>query len=696
MFERRLKLLLIILLLPATLLVLRLVQLQVLRAETYRDDARRMLLQPVRFYPCLRGSITDHQGRRLAYDAESWDLCVHYGILDKDRDYIRALAFSRLENRSASRSRGNIDREVERLRDQIELSWQAVTELTGVSRSELDKVRERTIRRVKQIRENVSNDRGIETVVLEERMLHPVVKGLDQSAQVEARMRLADYAWIDVVANRTRKYAGGEAVGHFLGLLHEVDARQVADEADLDKLTRYRAGDTFGFCGVEKLAEDKGQVRGRRGHDQEDAEGSAVTSPVNGKDFRLTIDLPLQQTLYGQLASAVRRYPFSTGGAAVVLDVPSRHVLAMVSYPSFDPGVTWQGRLLLAQDQLGQPTSCRAIAAGCLGRCPQPGSTVKPMVLAAALTDRKLAPNEEIVCRGHLFPDVPNEWKCTRKWGHDSIGAVYSIQHSCNVFYYELGQRIGVQRLAHWMSQFGLGRPTGIGLAEERPGNLPIDGGTGNARHMGIGQWQVEVTPLQAANMVATIASGQFRPVTIWADDPDPRPAKRIDIPEQYWGIVREGMYEVVNKPGGTAYETGRLTDAGDYVLLGKTGSAEPPPQVSLYTCRFPDGREEVIEARNQRELFARYQANDRPVVLAQEPAAKYPTHGWFVGYLAPKDRYLQPANHDHLSIAIAVLIEYAGHGGEVAAPVARDMLGELLDRHEGHAATGPLTEASR
>ena len=119
-------------------------------------------------------------------------------------------------------------------------------------------------------------------------------------------------------------------------------------------------------------------------------------------------------------------------------------------------------------------------------------------------------------------------------------------------------------------------------------------------------------------------------------------------------------------------------------------------PTSRIDTCRFPDGREEVIEARNQRELFARYQANDRPVVLAQEPAAKYPTHGWFVGYLAPKDRYLQPANHDHLSIAIAVLIEYAGHGGEVAAPVARDMLGELLDRHEGHAATGPLTEASR
>jgi len=685
-FERRLKLLLIILAVPTALLILRLAELQVVRAARCQADAQRMLITPVRFFPGLRGRITDRQGRTLARDAESWDICVHYRVLASDQDYLSALAGSGSDAQDARR----------RLDDEIAASWHAIAELTNTPLEELARVRDRIVARVQRIKAIVSERRGIETVVQEERMAHPVIKGLGQDQQVEARLRLTDYPWAEVVPSHIRLYAGGKAVGHFLGLLHEVDQNDLNNDPNVDdELARYLPGDVIGFCGVEALAEQR--LRGRRGREQEDIEGRAVRPPVapqNGKDLRLTIDLPLQQALYDRLAAAVRRYPLSTGGAAVVLDVPSRQVLAMVSYPSFDPNVPWQGRLLLARDLLGRPTMFRAIGQG---RCYPPGSIVKPMILAGALTDGKVGPTETITCHGCLFPEYPDRWRCAAKWGHGPVDPVFSIQHSCNVFYYVMAGRMRVPRLAYWMSQFGLGRLTGTGLQEERPANLPTRGGMGggDARNMAIGQWKLEVTPMQVANMAATIASGGYRPVTIRVDGPEPRPAIRLPVPDEYWRIVRRGMYQVVNEDGGTAFPHACLTDTGDYVLLGKTGSAEPPPQESLYTCRFPDGRTETLRARNLRELLARYPGHLKPEITSQTPAAEYPTHAWFVGYLTSRQRCEASVSGSDFSIAIAVVIEYAGHGGQVAGPVAREMVYSVM-RHRGAGRPEPIAEAMR
>jgi len=674
MFERRLKLLLIVLAVPTVSVILRLVQLQVVRATAYQTGARQMLIKPVRFFPCLRGNITDRRGRPLAHDTESWNICVHYGILAKDKDYLHALAGGPSREQVAPERQRQLERK-------IEASWHAIADLTDTPLERLMQVRDRTVRDVQRIREIVSRRRGIDTTVLEERMVHPVVKGLSRDGQVEARLRLADYPWVEVVASHTRRYAGGEAVGPFLGLLREVDPDDLDNDPNGDdELARYRPGERRGLGGVEALAEQ--WLRGRRGREQKDIEGRLISPPVkhrNGKDFRLTIDLPLQQTLYEQLAAAVRRYPLSTGGCAVVLDVPSRHVLAMVSYPSFDPNVPWTGRQLLARDQLGQPTKFRAVGEG---RCYPPGSLVKPMILAAALTDGKLSPTETITCQGRLLPDVPDKWRCSATWGHGTVDPVYSIQHSCNVFYYVVGERIGVPGLARWMSRFGFGRLTGTGLPEERRGNLPTRGGVGDARNMSIGQWRLEATPMQVVNMMATIASGVYRPVTIWADDARPRPATRLPVRDEYWRIVRRGLYQVVNEPGGTAFGRATLTNVGDYVLSGKTGSAEPPPQESLYTCHFSGGRFEVIRAPNRRELLARYPADRKPEITHQEPAAEYPTHAWFTGYLTSRQHDEAPAAGSGLSVAIAVVIEYAGHGGEVAGPVARDMIYSILNRN--------------
>ena len=177
-------------------------------------------------------------------------------------------------------------------------------------------------------------------------------------------------------------------------------------------------------------------------------------------------------------------------------------------------------------------------------------------------------------------------------------------------------------------------------------------------------------------------------------DDPQVQSASLPGVPEPSWRIVRRGLYKCVNEPGGTAFKHARLADESGYCLLGKTGSAEPPPQESLYTCRFPDGRVEAIKAVSQRALLSRYSDDQKPQITHQRPAAEYPTHGWFVGYVAPHDRVEEPVTCGKVSVAVAVVIEYAGHGGEVASPVARDMVRSVLNRYHGVSDPSSVSEA--
>ncbi len=234
------------------------------------------------------------------------------------------------------------------------------------------------------------------------------------------------------------------------------------------------------------------------------------------------------------------------------------------------------------------------------------------------------------------------------------------------------------------------------------PGRLPPpgDNSKGTARYLGIGQGAFDVTPLQAANMAATIAAGEYRPVTLELDDPDPQPAVQLPVRQEVWRIIREGMYEAVNRQGGTAFgdARGTLSDPR-YVLLGKTGSAEVPSGriiERLYVCHLPDGRVQEIAAPDANTARAKADCpprdrNQVKIVPADRAIRRYPpdppepyTHAWFVGYLAPQGRYLASLSDEQGCVAVAVVIEYSGHGGDVAAPVARDMLRSFLLRNRG------------
>jgi penicillin-binding protein 2 len=311
-----------------------------------------------------------------------------------------------------------------------------------------------------------------------------------------------------------------------------------------------------------------------------------------------------------------------------------------------------------------------------------PGSIVKPMILAAALADGKVSPGEHITCAGRLFSESPG-FGCTGT--HGSIDPILAIKQSCNVFFYKTGERMGVSRLNEWLRQFGLGEPAGTGLPGEMRGNLPRIQTAGEARFLGIGQGGIDVTPAQAVNMIATVATGIYRPLALQAQAPDTEPQRRLPIPEQHWRLVREGMYEAVNTPRGTAYASqDPLKDAGEYVLLGKTGSSEPPRRTieSLFTCHFPDGEVREIAGRSPQEIRSKHpeaRITGRRWHRRWPDVDPLPTHAWFVGYLAPRDRYQHPITEEHGGVAIAVVIEYSGHGGAVAAPVAKQMMQSWL-----------------
>jgi penicillin-binding protein 2 len=437
-------------------------------------------------------------------------------------------------------------------------------------------------------------------------------------------------------------------------------------------------------------------MRGRRGRVHKDADGQALAppvEPVDGRTFRLTLDARLQKAFYARLAKAVEATEYQTGACAVLIHAPTRQVLAMVDYPSIDPAASLTARGEAAADLRRRPLLARAIRAYY-----PPGSVVKPLLLLAALAEGVVQPDTHFTCYGHLFPDLPDAWRCTGR--HGTIGPVFAIQHSCNVYFYNVGERMGGDRIRGWFERFGFGRLSGTNLVGELPGRLPEHRTKGQARNSAIGQ-AFDVTPIQIANMTATLATGRYQPVRLWLDDPEVPEAVPLPAPRAAWHLVREGMYEVVNRAGGTAYGQERaMLEGRDHVLLGKTGSAEVVQGRTVawkFYCHLPDGRVQEIIAPDRESALAKAdcppEQRRQITITGRRSYHRYPpdtqdpyTHAWFTGYLAPRQGYLRDVRDDPRAVAIAVVIEYAGHGGDVAAPVARDMLQIFLDEQGGPA----------
>lgn len=427
-----------------------------------------------------------------------------------------------------------------------------------------------------------------------------------------------------------RYYPKGEFLAHVLGYTGEIT------DQELEKLSDqgYRAGDIIGKTGIEKVFD--AQLRGEPGRQQieVDARGKpmrilASVPPVPGKDLTLTIDANLQQVAESQLKGF--------RGSVVALDPNNGEVLALASAPSFDPN-WFAGRISPAlwkqlSDANERPMQNRAISS----KYP-PGSIFKIVTHAAAMEEGFANWHSRYNSTGvfYLGSRVFRDWK---KGGFGNVDFKRALVMSIDTVYYELGLKMGADRMARYARALGLGRPTGILLPHETSGLIPdpqwkkerakrinsreVRWYPGESVNMSIGQGYVQVSPIQAAVMIAAIGNNGHvlrpklvRPAAEMEKD-DPLPKDEGVHPTQWkpetWKMLHQALAETVSQ--GTA---GAARIPG-FPAAGKTGSAQ---------------------AANGEKLK---------------------THGWFACY-APIDRP---------RIAIAVLKETAGHGGSVAAPVA-------------------------
>lgn len=638
MYKRRMKVFMALVAVVSVAMAARLTDLQIVRGRSYRRQYEEMLRNTERL-PALRGRILDRNGFILAMNEPCYDLCLDYRFITRDARWIKA------RQREMARARGVPFEQAKPLYDRrAEKTWSAVRTAALEMRTRKLKVKRlseeqvkgaledlkgaliKIIRRVQRIR------RGVGTDVREQRDVHPVVPGLDEAAAAMIRTKLEDTVGTVVRPSSDRRYPYGPAACHIIGFMapvtaddlrrHNIPSREASWFVRNER--NYLAGDRIGRSGVEKMCERR--LRGNRGFRIRQSGKEAHVTPAHpGGDVHLTLDVRLQKDITGLMGGR--------NGCAVVLSVPGREVLAMVSIPTYDLNSYRRDYSRLVADGLNLPLLHRAVA-----RRYAPGSTMKPLAALAGLGSGLLTAGTTYHCSGRLFANVAG-FRCWKTGGHGDLALVEAIKRSCNVYFYNVGQGMGVEMMGEWYRMFGFADKPGTGLPEERAGKVPVSGTPGIARMLAIGQGPVAATPLHVANVMATIAAGgRFRSPVI-ALEGGPRPVRRsLQVSSSQVDVVRRGMHKVVSEPGGTAYKYFNMNPP-PVECCGKTGTAEMPPHTADLNG---NGRIDPGE------------------MLAGDMA-------WCVGF-AP---YRDP------KVAFAVVVEYviSGGGASNAGPIARDIV---------------------
>jgi penicillin-binding protein 2 len=472
-------------------------------------------------------------------------------------------------------------------------------------------------------------------------------RDVDWSTVVAVETHQLDLPGVTLRARPRRNYADGRAGAHVLGYLGEIGPNQLQTL----KEHGYMLGDEIGHYGLERQWENV--LRGQSGGQQVevDALGRRVRvlyelADVPGYTVHLTLQRHLQQAAFEALDGKE--------GTIVVLDVHSGAVLAMVSTPAFDPNLFARGikadewRALI-KDRL-RPLSNRATQ----GQYP-PGSTFKIVMAIAGLEEGLIQPEATIFDPGSYA--VGNrafrDWK---KEGHGSVDLHKAIVQSCDVYFYQAGQRIGIDRIAKHARAFGLGEKTGIALDDEKGGLVPDSEWKrkryrqpwypGETPSVAIGQGYLTVTPLQLANMMAAVANGGtlYRPYVVkrvetvegaLVQEYGPEKIRTIPLKPETLSRVRNALWDVVRAGGGTG-GAARTTVVD---IAGKTGTAQ------------------VAEMRGA------YLKSEQLAYFIRD-------HAWFVAYA--------PAQNP--KIAVVTLVEHGGHGGSAAAPLAKKVIEKYFD----------------
>ncbi|MEE8581835.1 MAG: penicillin-binding protein 2 [Myxococcota bacterium] len=611
--ERRIGLLAVGIVLVFMLFVLKLFQLQILEGAILRSRSKQNSVRTVRL-EAPRGEIVDREGRVLAANRPAFGV----GVIPS-------------ELRSA------------------ELTYRVLGLLLE--------------RDPEALRQRVSQLRGRERY-------QPVVLDADLPPDLRARVESHRHALPGVITDiRPRRlYVEGTRAAHLLGSIGEIQRQQL----ERREFSGYRAGQIVGQRGVEARVE--AHLRGRAGGrnlvvDVEGREGEELgrVEPTPGGRVILTLDLDLQRVAEaGFQAPQPRelgpsRQPDKMG-ALVALDPRNGEVLALVSRPAYDPndfagGIdadTWER---LTSDEW-RPLQDRALS----GLYP-PGSTYKIVVAAAGLSEGEITPEEVLFCPGS-YRLGRRSYRCWRRGGHGKVDLKRALTESCDVYFYQLGMRLGIERLAKYARGFGLGRPTGIDLPGEVAGLVPtiewkervrkeswLRGETVSAS---IGQGYNLVTPLQLAVAYAALANGGqlVRPRIImrlerWqgelVEERSSAPVESVPVSPEHLALLREALTAAVQSRRGT----GTRARVAGLEVAGKTGTSQV---VGL-------------------SKVAGLKGDDIPL--------RHRDHALFAGF-APAD---QP------EIVVVAVVEHGGAGGSVAAPLVQRVLARFAEKREARLA---------
>ncbi|MCD6184551.1 MAG: penicillin-binding protein 2 [Deltaproteobacteria bacterium] len=470
--------------------------------------------------------------------------------------------------------------------------------------------------------------------------------GRDLLALIEAHK--FDLPGVVVNVKPVRHYLYSHSGAHLAGYLGEINA----DELKSSKYTECRSGDFIGRFGVEK--EYDSFFRGSRGGRQVEvnATGQVVrilktVNSIPGHNIYLTIDHLLQEKAEKLLAGRA--------GAVVAMIPSSGEILAMASSPSFDQNSFVTGMSHKEWDSLitnpFRPMENKAIQ----GEYP-PASTYKIITAIAGLEEGVIDDNTTFFCPGY-YRYGGRAYRCWKKAGHGSADVVKALAESCDVFFYQVGQKLGIARLAWYAKACGLGSSTSIHLDHESVGLVPtanwkklrtgVTWQGGETLSVAIGQGYNLATPLQMLVLISAIANGgtRYKPLIVKtirkADDEIvmksmPVIVGRLPVSSKTMELVKKGLWEVVNDRKGTAWKS-RL-DGIEF--CGKTGTAQVV------------GREKVDSlSEEEKTLFLK-------------------PHAWFVAYAPSVDP----------KIAVSVIIEHGEHGSSVAAPIAREIIRTYCD----------------
>ncbi len=469
--------------------------------------------------------------------------------------------------------------------------------------------------------------------------------GRNALATIEAHKH--DLPGIAVNVKLRRHYLNVQDAAHLIGYLSEISPDELAAKLYPGR----RRGDFIGKYGAEKAYEN--YLRGTRGGRQVEVNANGqvvrVLKTVNakpGQNVYLTIDHALQKKAESLLRGVA--------GAAVAMDPGSGRILALASSPSFDQNFFASGMSHEQWDSLisnpFRPMENKAIQ----GEYP-PGSTYKIITALAGLEEGVIDEDTEVSCPGY-YRFGNRTFRCWKRGGHGRVKILKAITESCDVYFYKVGELLGVDRLAWYAKASGLGSPTGINLDKEAKGLIPtaawkkrrtgVPWQKGETLSIAIGQGFNLATPLQMVGLTAAIANGgtRYRPMILEAiKSPDgriihqsqPEVIGKVPISERTLELVRTGLWAVVNSDHGTA----RGSRLADIEISGKTGTSQ------VIGRKKDDTRSE----------------NEMPAHLRP--------HAWFVAY-APSNAPI---------IAVAVLVEHGEHGSSAAAPVARELIKTYL-----------------